>query len=278
MKNREIRHSFGYMKLCFIFAALLFCLPCFSDIREVSTMQEVANYLETLTEEDLAIFDIDMVLTQPDDPAFQMGTMYQHLPIAQKIIAQVPKDKLDVFFTLMTTSCGACLVDPFCLQVLDNLAKTCVPTMGLTGNFTGKFATIANMEEWKLDSLKNLGIDFSSRCPYRETIVFPESTSRGNYPIYTRGVLFVNGIFDSKGQALTHFLCKINYMPKRVVFIDDMERHLKTVEASLHAYNPSIEYQGLLFTGGNYCPSIEVEETEFETKWQTCAHLAQEID
>src|SRR5262249_49752841 len=148
MKNREMRHSFGYMKLFLKFAALLISLPCFAAIQEVRTMQEVAHYLESLNKEDLAIFDIDMVLTQPDDPIFQMATMYRHLPIAQKIIAQVPQEKLAVFFTLMMTSCGACLVDPFCLQVLNTLTKNQVPTMALTGNFTGKFKAIENLEEW----------------------------------------------------------------------------------------------------------------------------------
>lgn len=273
-----MRHSFGYMKLFLKFTALLASLHCFAAIREVSTMEEAATYLKSLNKEDLAIFDIDMVLIQPDDPTFQMATMQSHLSTAQKIIAQVPQEKLAIFFTLMTTSCGACLVDPFCLQVLSTLRKNQVPTMALTGNFTGKFKEIENLEERLLDSLSKLGIDFSLNPPYKELITFQESTSRGNYPTYREGVLFVNGMFHSKGEALTRFLTKINYMPKKIIFIDDLEKHLKTVEASLHIYNSSIEYLGLLFTGANHYPSIEVGKEEFEEKWQACALLAQEIE
>lgn len=277
MKNKEMRHSFGYRKLRLFFVMLLACTQGSADIQEVHTMQEVANYLQGLEKTDLAIFDIDMVLTQPDDPAFQMSNMYRHLPVAKKIINQVPKEKQGIFFTLMHTICDSSLIDPFCLEILDKLAENNIPTMALTGTFTGKFLNIESLEEWKIDSLRILGIDFSKSSPHSKEIVFHQPTARGNFPVYTQGILFVNGLSESKGKALTTFLTTIGYSPQKVLFIDDREEHLKTVESCLHAFNPFIEYIGLLFTGVNDYPSAEISAEEFEERWQVVAALAQEI-
>lgn len=52
--------------------------------------------------------------------------------------------------------------------------------------------------------------------------------------IYREGVLYV-GEHASKGQALLAFLAKVGVTPARVVFVDDKEKHARSVDATLTA-------------------------------------------
>lgn len=58
--------------------SIKFCVICmvafvstgFSEIHQVSKVEEIKRYTEELQSSDLAIFDIDMVLIQPAESAF----------------------------------------------------------------------------------------------------------------------------------------------------------------------------------------------------------------
>lgn len=55
-------------------------------------MKEVINYFNDIDSETLAIFDDDMVLVQPSDPAFQMANMKRFSAISKRIMKEVPAD------------------------------------------------------------------------------------------------------------------------------------------------------------------------------------------
>ena len=59
----------------------------------------------------LAVFDVDMVLIQPSDPAFQMANMKRFSAISKRIMKEVPADKQMVFLSLMTISSDPVLID-----------------------------------------------------------------------------------------------------------------------------------------------------------------------
>ena len=247
-----------------------------SPFTQVKDMEEVFQYFKDADSKTLAIFDVDMVLIQPDDPAFQMANMKRFSTISKRIMKEVPPDKQMIFLSLMTISADPVLIDARAPRFLCEIIQKGIPTMALTANLTGEFKTIKNMEKWRIDSLRQLGIDFSQGAPSQTMRVFKDLAAyRGNYSTYRDGILFVNGTVVSKGEAFVSFLQKIDFYPNKIIFIDDRAENLMGLQTALQKLDKPIEYQGLHFVGAQKYPSKMISEEEFEARWQ---ELAKQLD
>ncbi len=104
------------------------------------------------------------------------------------------------------------------IALIHALQKKQIPVMGLTT----RGATLAESTAQQLDSI---GIDFSvtSITPYNISFVLPKEQAR----LY-KGVMFCAS--NSKGDALKALLNAAPFKPKKIVFVDDKERHLKAVK------------------------------------------------
>lgn len=242
------------------------------EIRQVNEMKELFDVVKTADSKTLVIFDIDMVLVQPNNPAFQMANMKRYSTVSKRIMKEVPPDKQMIFLSLMTTSSSPVLIDEKTPQYLQQIIQRGIPVIALTANLTGPLRAIPNMEQWRVDSLRKLKIDFSQTAPFASSLVFDNLPSyRGNFSTYIDGILFVNGTTVSKGDAFLSFLEKSGFMPNRVIFIDDREENLKSVETALQKVDASIEYQGLHYLGAKDYPSKTISEEEFESSWKKLA-------
>lgn len=251
---------------------------CQAEIRELIFMKEIFNYLNDANSETLVIFDVDMVLVQPKDPAFQMANMKRFNLIVKRIMKEIPSDKQMIFLSLMTTHSNPILIDDQISHYLQKITSQKIPVMAMTANLTGEFNKIKSMEKWRINSLRELGIDFSYSAPYQGSLIFDHLPSyRGNYSTYSDGIFFVNGTNVSKGEALLAFLKKIHFTPTKIIFIDDREDNLKSVETALHEFHPRVDYIGLHYREAQNYPSKFISEGEFESKWQKLADEAKEI-
>lgn len=264
-----------------LFLSILMTLTTFAShaqITQVSDMKEVFEVLNAADSKTLAIFDIDMVIIQPGDPAFQMANMKRYSTISKRIMKQIPADKQMVFLSLMTISSDPVLIDEKTPQYLNQIIHRGIPAIALTANLTGKFGMIQKMEQWRVEGLQKLGIDFSRKAPCNTTLIFNELAAyRGNYSTYLNGILFVNGTTVSKGEAFLSFLKKCDFFPNKVIFIDDREENLKSLEAAIQKLDRPIEYQGIHYLGAQEYPSKMISEEEFETRWKTLASQAMEL-
>ncbi|CCB85568.1 putative uncharacterized protein [Parachlamydia acanthamoebae UV-7] len=251
---------------------------CHAQITTVYNMEEVFQHFSDADSKTWAIFDVDMVLIQPSNPAFQMANMKRFGAISKTIMKNIPVDKQMMFLSLMTTSCPSVLIDERTPQYLSNIIGKNIPTMALTAHLTGQFGGIENMGKWRIEGLKQLGIDFSKASPYPHTLVFDNLTAyRGNYSIYQDGILFVNGNAVSKGEVFVTFLEKAGKYPDKVIFIDDREDNLKSLENAIQQLEKPIEYQGLHFLGAQNYPSQRISEDEFELQWLKYASEVKEL-
>lgn len=247
-----------------------------ADITKVNQMQEVFSFFQHADSDTLIIFDVDMVLVQPNDPAFQMANMKRHSNIAKKIMKEMPHEKQMIFLSLMTIKSQPLLIDPQIPQQLSRLHQRGIPSMALTANLTGEFSIIKSMEKWRVEGLRQLGIDFSQSAPYQCSIAFYHLPSfRGNYSTYLDGILFVNGTTCSKGEALLAFLHQMQVHPKKIIFVDDREENLRSVEAALRG--KEIDYQALHFVGAQDFPSPLLTEEQFERRWRELAKEAETL-
>lgn len=145
-------------------------------------MKEVFDAIKKADSKTLAIFDVDMVLVQPSDPAFQMANMKRYCTVSKRIMKEVPTDKQMILLTLMTTRSNPVLIDARTPQYLEQIIQREIPAIALTANLTGKLGTIPKMEQWRVDGLRLLGIDFSRTSPCKSSLVFDNLASyRGNY-------------------------------------------------------------------------------------------------
>lgn len=64
-----------------------------AQITQVNTMEEVFSYFTEADSSTLGVFDIDMVLVQTEDPAFQMANMALHRQVAKKVMQELPSEK-----------------------------------------------------------------------------------------------------------------------------------------------------------------------------------------
>lgn len=252
---------------------------CHGEIIQVNDMKEVFAQFNNADHKTLAIFDVDMVLVQPSDPAFQMANMKRFSTISKRIMKEIPADKQMLFLSLMTVSSDPVLIDDRTPQFLQLVIQRGIPAMALTANLTGQFEKISKMEHWRIQGLRQLGIDFSKTAPCQNSLIFDDLTSyRGNYTTYLNGVLFVNGTTVSKGEAFLSFLEKTGFYPNKIVFVDDREDNLKSLEAAIQKIDKQIEYHGFHYIGAQNYPSKLISENEFESRWQELATIAKELN
>ncbi|CDZ81890.1 hypothetical protein BN1013_02426 [Candidatus Rubidus massiliensis] len=268
------------MKKFYLTISMILCIfSCYAQITQVNNMKEVFEYFTEADSKTLAIFDVDMVLVQPSDPAFQMANMKRFGAISKRIMKEVPTEKQMMFLSLMTTSSDPVLIDNSTPQFLKQIIQKGIPVMALTANLTGSFGTIRNMEQWRVNSLRCLGIDFSESASYQAPLIFDNLASyRGYYSNYLNGILFVNGTVVSKGDAFLAFIEKTKLSPERIIFIDDREDNLKSLEAAIQKLDKPVEYHGLHYIGAQKYPSQMISEEEFEARWQKLALEAKELN
>ncbi len=239
-------------------------MPLLADISAVHSMQEVASCCEQADEKTLVIFDIDMVLVQPSEPAFQMTNMRHHKAILKKMLQELGEEENRTHvWVLSAISCESMLVDAKTPHLLMLLKERKIPTIALTANLTGPFAHVPRLENEKINRLKTLGIDFS-HCFAQDFIFEDLPTYRNHSTVFTNGILFTNAPTVTKGQALLAFLKKTSFMPKKVIFVDDRLDNVKSVEEALRGQN--IPCDGLHFLGTNDSPVLD--EKEFVRRWQ----------
>jgi hypothetical protein len=263
------------MKQVLVSAMLIFSCYCNAQMTQVVDMEEILIHFNESKTMTWGIFDIDMVLVQPSEPAFQMPNMKRHSAVSKRIIEEIPQGKKELFLSLMSIGSEPILIDAKVPAFLKELSARGIFLMALTANLTGELASVKSMEDWRVQGLQHLGIDFSNTAPHKGAIAFPTlPLYRGNSPVYKEGILFANGTSCSKGEVLTAFIKKVGSHPQKIIFIDDREENLHSVETALYQLDPSIEYLGVHYLGAKQYPSPLVTEEEFIAKWKQLVQAA----
>jgi len=232
----------------------------FSEIRTIHSFKEAEKELNNVDANSLVLFDVDEVLIRPADALLTPsgGTFAGW--------EKVPKEQFDDFLSIMIGATQYTLVDPDAPQVVADLKKRGVPTLGFTACRTGAFATIPSMENWRFKQLNQLGIDFSPS--FTKECSFPELVGENvNPPLCKKGILFCGDFYipkkSSKGLLLDAFLDRFKLHPSKVVFFDDDLKNLVAVEEILQ--KREIPYQGLLLQKDFPALDEKIAELQLQT-------------
>ncbi len=250
------------MKFIFLSLFAFAAATGFSEIQTIRSFEEAEEKIASLTEESLAIFDVDEVLVTPSDLVLKpTGGTFN--PDYLNVLSEKERDDL---LSVMLNGTEYVLVDPNAPAILAKLAERKVNAIALTACRTGFFGVIPSMENWRCGQLNRVNIDLSASFFKGTECIFPEST--GGKPIFKNGILFCGDFShskkSSKGELLGIFLDNMEWSPDEIVFFDDQMKNLLSVQEE--AEKRGIPYQGYLFeTDSSDSLDEKIAEFQFQT-------------
>ena len=221
---------------------------------EIKSFSEVQHLVEQADADTLVVFDCDDTIYRTDEKfagrpyqAFwSIKTMYLAM-YAISYFKPHPTVFRDGLFRQICEKSSFSPVEPSMITTIQNVCARGGKVIALTAQGSGaQVGSVSpRFEAWRYDSLKTIGIDFSKSFDVEEMTFdqFPPS-DRGR-PVFYRGILCSSDI--PKGMVLSAFLDKINYTPKKVIFIDDLSTGVESVGKAMAAR--AIPYQGFVYYG-----------------------------
>ncbi len=232
-----------------------------AGITSIESFNDIRSELDSADKDTLVIFDVDDVLITYNDMVLRpCGARFR--PASWKDID--PKE-IPYLMSIMLNEGKIILIDPSAPRLVNKLESRGVKTIALTAARTGKFGVIENAEDWRLKILKQFNLDFSKSFPKNQIIYFGDGAKKENdYSFFKDGVLFLGDEKSTKGALLVQFLDKVQWKPKKVIFIDDKMSHLSSVETALN--EAKIPFQGYQYKGVEKLPgelNEQIAEVQF---------------
>ncbi|MDB6096536.1 MAG: hypothetical protein JWM09_814 [Francisellaceae bacterium] len=205
---------------------------------QIYSLKELIPLFESLSPNDLVVFDVDQVLIDPTDIILSYNGEALKSLLLKKLEREYGVDKANEFYSIIIKDRAVRLVEPETPKIIQQLIDKKIPVVALTAFPTGPFGVINNLEDWRLSQLKNLNIDFSNSFKnkikephYFKELYFSKENKRN--PLFKDGILFTGtggmGAHNvGKGQVLQSFLTLVG-STGRVIFIDDNKNHLENV-------------------------------------------------
>jgi hypothetical protein len=227
----------------------------YSIIQTINYIQEISNVIKNADNDTLILFDIDEVVLMDQD-----SYRLTH-PIRKKIIvetkARISREEKLKFFSAIFKNRKIRYVDDNIVDIFKFLKANKLNIMALTKLYTGKFGLIDDFVEWRIKELASCNINFLELSPFKhELLANHMNHDHGGIPTLKDGIIFTADL--EKGPVLEYFLTKLNYFPKKIIFIDDLISNIKSVEETCSKFN--IEYHAFEFLGAKNIPEIELNE------------------
>jgi len=264
---------------------LMLSTKAIAEFKTISSIDQAKPFLEKADKNTLVIFDVDYVLTQPADPAYQMKTILHHKKAWARMYERLTPLQYNIVSTLIASEPFPFPIEMKMIQVIHKLQGRGVKVIALTGILTGSLESQPSLQDWRYEALKAFDLDFSSSFKGMNDVVFTSlPLYRDNYPVFYNGILFSNGDANTteKGKALTTFLKYVQehtgWLPTSIIFLDDRKYNLVSVAAACATFSPPIHFRGLLYKGANYYSSQPVDEKDFKAKWESLVEKAKELE
>ncbi|MGI4776184.1 MAG: DUF2608 domain-containing protein [Janthinobacterium lividum] len=228
-------------------STIIFCMINFAygEVFETNSLIEFEKAAETADKDSLIIFDVQEVLMIANDQILTPLYREDYKVLRDKLIANHNSRQQEDLFSIILKEYQTIIVDSSLLKTLDILKSKRVKTIALTSGYTGKYGVIKSREDLRLERLKKIGIDFSDSFPLKRSKIALKlkGASKLHSPIYKDGIIFTTRL--SKGEVLKSFLERIKFKPKKIIFVDNKLKNIKSVESYC-------EEQGIIFTGFFY--------------------------
>lgn len=236
---------------------VIISLSCFSnaDIIKTKDYKTIIDRLDKADKDTMVLLDISGVLIIAKDKVFHP----KYKDISKKLISEFKsstsseEEFLSIWSKLLAQH-ESQLIDHRIVPTVNKLKERNIQTFILTNCFTGKIGDIAKFEDLKILNLKKLGIDLQNDFTH---VNFQHSKEDEFIPMFKSGIIFC--AFKSKGEVFKEFLSHFKLQPKKIIFVDDKLKNLKSVQKI--ADNMKIEFLGIEYKGAK---DLKVEPLDLE--------------
>src|SRR5687768_551444 len=187
-------------------------------------LQRMKEIMPHVDRDTLVVFDIDNTLIEPTQTLGSDQWFYhlmQKVKAEEKLDDERAIDRAMEIWNAVQLDTQVRAVESDTPALIRELQRKEVATFALTAR------TLDSAEVTK-KQLRSIGVDFAARPIHRGDLDFALASPAR----FTGGILFV-GEKNAKGDVLLAFLAKVGLRPKRVLFIDDKEKNVASVERSL---------------------------------------------
>lgn len=191
-----------------------------AEIREITKMKDILAEVQADT---LLVFDLDNTL---HEPAQSLGSdqWYTYM-VKENVKSGMPEsaaiDKAIKLWNEVQLQTKVKTLEGDTPKIISDLQKKGVRIFGLT-------ARPAELVDSSLKQLKTLNIDLSKTSKLKDGVQIPAE----DVVTVKSGVVFV-GPKNNKGKVLKSLLESEKAKVTKVVMVDDKEKHVKNIEASL---------------------------------------------
>lgn len=225
----------------------LFLSNVSSLIVEVPNLDKFEKAVENIDQQTLVMFDVDDTLIIPKDLILQYSARYKMSEYAKEALEKAKVDSCKMYgnedlHSEIFAKTEFEIVNPKVIGIINSLKKRNIKTIAFTKMHTGRYGVIPSLEDWRIEQLKKLKLDFSgSFSQFKELKLLENIAAK---PLFKQGVLCADNL--DKGPALSLFLKRVGLKPSKVIFIDDNLKFLQSVEEALKSLR--IEFIGFHYT------------------------------
>ena len=248
----------------------------YSKINKVHDFKAVIEAVKQADNTSLVLFDIDEVIVMDSDES-RLTHDYRKA-LMKDIEKRLTRKECELLLSVILKGKKSRFVNLDILKIFALLKEKNIPAMGLTKLPTDKFGIIEDMIEWRIRELAELKVNFQEFSPLEDEIIIEDFNIGYGKPTLKDGIIYT-AEYD-KGSVLEYVLRKTNYYPQSIIFIDDIEENLLSLQKTCKELK--INYQGFEFMGSAIVPEPDLDEQlekirfeilEKEYKWLTDTEL-----
>jgi hypothetical protein len=165
--------------------------------------------------------------------------------------SDVSKDEFYNKIRLVLINENTYIVNQRMVDLVANLSKRNIRHMVATSYSVRPLKDTPDPMQWRIDNLHAMGYFFEKSWSDQNNDIFLNDFGTDHNPTFRKGILFCD-IF-SKGDCVRSFFEYIGWMPKKIVFIDDVLRNLSDVGEFCN--ENKIEYVGIEYLESQYINS-----------------------
>ena len=209
----------------------------------------VENQTKNLDENSLVIFDCDNVLT-----TVKVGTFnVQNKDFLKNYLRAevVSKDEFYDKIRLVLINENTYIVNQRMVDLVASLSERNIRHMVATSYSVRPLKDVSDPMEWRIGNLHTMGYFFEKSWGDQKKDIVLNDFGTDHNPVFRKGILFCD-IF-SKGDCIRSFFEYVGWLPKKVIFIDDVLRNLSDVGEFCD--ENKIEYVGIEYLESQYINS-----------------------
>lgn len=245
-----------------------------AEIVKTSDLAPIESAIKQTDLETLVIFDVDDVLITARDQILQAVHKKFLEGLNKGLESRHSEEEAQKLWSLIWLARSDELVDPKMVSLIKEAQGKGLKVMALTNAWTGPFGIIPSLQDWRIGELEDFGYTFKDSWKTLKPKTFETLKSKDpkRFPLFKEGVVFTCNL--PKGEVLKAFLYYAGLSPKKIIFIEDKKKNIKSVEA--FAREVKIPFIGFQYTAVADRPQsplnekraqLQFEVLEKEHKW-----------